>query len=232
MKGAILLFTIIHRIRRNLYEKRIRERWAKKDVVIGNAVSIDEQTCFEGHNLIDQNCHLNNVQIGYGTYLSNNCSFSNTSIGRFCSIAGGVLLVVGNHPTSNFVSTHPAFFSARKQSGFSFVSDNKYEEIKYNTEGKLLTIGNDVWIGCNALILSGISIGDGAVIAAGAVVTRDVPPYAIVGGVPAKVKKYRFSDSQIAQLRKISWWDWDIKNIEERSEDFCDIALFLEKYST
>ena len=92
-------------------------------------------------------------------------------------------------------------------------------------------IGNDVWIGMNAIILSGVSIGDGAVVAAGAVVVEDVPPYAIVLGVPAKVKGYRFKTEVIQSLLEMRWWDWDAKKIVENVDDFyIDVEEFIKKH--
>ena len=91
-------------------------------------------------------------------------------------------------------------------------------------------IGNDVWIGMYAIVNRGIKIGDGAVVASGAVVTKDVPPYAIVGGNPAKIIKFRFSPEIIEKLLAIKWWDWDESLIKSRVNDFYDIEQFCSKY--
>ena len=93
-------------------------------------------------------------------------------------------------------------------------------------EVKLIIKGNDVWIGSRATILGGVTIGHGAIIAAGAVVTKDVPPYAIVGGVPAKVIKYRFNEQQIEKLLSNPWWDKPIRWIKEHSQEFKDIEVY------
>ncbi len=132
-------------------------------------------------------------------------------IGKFCSIADGVKFILGNHST-NTVSTFP--FHALCFGGEPY-ADSKS---KGNIE-----IGNDVWIGANALILSGVKIGHGAVIAAGAVVNKDVAPYAVVGGVPAKVIKMRFDSDQVAALEKIQWWNWPIEKIKENLNLLYDV---------
>jgi len=96
-------------------------------------------------------------------------------------------------------------------------------------QGEII-IGNDVWIGNGARILPNIHIGNGAIIGAGAVVTKDVPPYAVIVGNPGKISKYRFSEEVIDKLEKIKWWDWEEKTIDSRKDDMKDIDLFLEKY--
>ena len=93
-----------------------------------------------------------------------------------------------------------------------------------------MVIGNDVWIGANVSILPGVYIGDGAVIAAGAVVTKDVEPYAIVGGVPAKVIRYRFSPKEIYILLKIKWWDWSVEEVERNIELLYDPVKFIAAF--
>jgi acetyltransferase-like isoleucine patch superfamily enzyme len=126
-------------------------------------------------------------------------------IGKFTSIAGGVIVALGNHRTDT-VSTYPfgsidGFWPSRPD-----VPDHA-------TRGDVI-IGNDVWIGANAFIGSGVTIGDGAVIGAMSVVTRDVPPYAIVGGNPARLIRYRFTPVQIAALLAIRWWNWTDETVD------------------
>ena len=126
----------------------------------------------------------------------------------------------------------PVFFSLAKQNGYTYVDRQKFSEYKYaDLESKsAVVIGNDVWIGESARIMAGVHIGDGAVIAAGAVVTKDVAPYAIVGGVPAKVIKYRFSPEQIEELLKIEWWNWDEEKIRKHADEFDNIESFIERH--
>jgi len=121
-------------------------------------------------------------------------------IGSFCSISPGVMFITGGiHPT-DWVSLYP--FRAR------FNLDGKFRDGMPKTNGDII-MGNDVWIGTEAMILSGVHIGDSAVIAARSVVARDVPAYSIVAGVPAKIIKKRFSAEEIESLQAIKWWEWD-----------------------
>ncbi|ESY56089.1 MULTISPECIES: CatB-related O-acetyltransferase [unclassified Mesorhizobium] len=135
---------------------------------------------------------------------------SPVEIGAFCSIAPEVLFVCqANHPTET-AST----FGIQDRIG---KTKSLYEYLR--TKGPII-VGNDVWIGTRAIILAGVTIGDGAVIAAGGVVTKDVPPYAIVGGNPAKLIRYRFSDETIEAMRNIRWWDWPVGVIKRQKAAF------------
>ncbi len=130
------------------------------------------------------------------------------TVGRFCSIACGAKFIFtsANH-TQKSLSTYtfPLFYEewGLDKEGITDAWDNKGDII----------IGNDVWIGYEAVIMSGVTIGDGAVVGARALVTKDVPPYTVVGGVPAKVIKRRFSDEIIAELLTLKWWDWPLDKI-------------------
>lgn len=140
----------------------------------------------------------------------------NTVIGKYCSIANNVFFYNRDHPCG-FVSTHPRFFNE------NCGSIPEANLIEY----KKKVIGNDVWIGQNAIILASVGrIGDGAVIGAGAVVTKDVPDYAIVVGVPARITGYRFDSHTIDALKKSKWWDWDPKKIESNIRLFSDTGKF------
>jgi acetyltransferase-like isoleucine patch superfamily enzyme len=142
-------------------------------------------------------------------------------IGKFCGIAQGVKFIFGEHQM-NTVSTFP----------FKAACFNEGQYADSISKGNI-EIGNDVWIGANSIILSGVSIGDGAVIAAGAVVNRDVAPYSVVGGVPAKHIKYRLKEDQIKALLDIEWWDWPMDKIKNNRELFYgDPAAFIIKHQT
>ena len=200
-----------------------------KQVSIGSGCCIDgRDTFFEGCNRIGDDTRFRG-RLGYGSYIGSNCEVDG-AIGRFCSIAGNIHTVIGSHPTRTFVSTHPAFFSTKKQAGFTYVQEQLFEESVFAAPKHQVIIGNDVWIGYGATLLSGITVGDGAIVAAGAVVTKDVPPYAIVGGVPAKVIRYRFEKETVDRLLSVRWWDWPLETIRERSKDFSDVREFAEKY--
>jgi len=143
-------------------------------------------------------------------------------IGKYCSIASGVKFLPGGEHDYKRVSTFP--FSKKME-----IQLTKKESFSKGD----ITVGNDVWIGTNALILSGVNIGNGAVIAAGSVIVKDVPHYAIVGGNPAKIIKMRFSDAQIEELLKIKWWDWDEDSLKNNiGYLYGNIEDFIEKFKT
>lgn len=214
---------LLKNIWRIIYSYKNRYR----NVYIGRGVWFNKKTKFEGMNKIGKHANISNSEIGYATYLGDNAELTNTKIGRFCSIARDVRIVSTTHPTSKFVSTSPVFFSTIKQCGFSFVTQNKFIEQKY-VDIYSAIIGNDVWIGEGALIMGGVTIGNGAVIAAHAVVTKDVPDFAIVAGVPARIKKYRFPEKHISFLQRLQWWNKDLSWIKHYSDYFDNIDLLID----
>jgi len=177
---------------------------------------------FGEKNTIYPNVVLNEVKLGDFTYIAAGTQVSKTSIGKFCSIGPGSRMGLGKHPSSTFVSTHPIFFSTLKQAQITFVENDCYKEFE------AISIANDVWVGANVIVLDGVNIANGVIVAAGSVVTKDVPPYAVIGGVPAKVIKYRFEKDEIDQLLEIKWWDKDIEYLKKNYKKFHNIKKFLE----
>lgn len=173
----------------------------------------DNESIFEGFNKLSAGTFVFRSRIGLGTYIAN-ARVQSASVGRFCSIGPGARIGgLGRHPT-DWVSTSPSFYSNLNQNGLSFCSQNYYDELSN------VTVGNDVWIGARVLVLDGVSIGDGAIIAAGSVVVKDVKAYEIVGGVPAKHIRDRCSIDVVSQLRALSWWDWPFDELAENSVFF------------
>ncbi len=219
--------SVLNRIKSFFYRFKVR-----KYCKFGRHVLIDTRCLFEGGNSISKKCVIHNTSFGYGSYVAENSHISNAIIGKYTCIGPDVFTVMGKHPTRKFVSIHPAFYSTAKQSGFTYVQETKFQEYAYaEPQNKVsIVIGNDVWIGAKATILEGLTIGDGAIVAAGAVVTNDVPPYSIVGGVPAKLLGYRFNRDEIDFLSFFQWWGKGEKWIEDHADDFEDITLFKRKY--
>lgn len=164
-----------------------------------------------------------NTSIGKFTYINvGSVIFSNVSIGRFCSVGRNVEVGLARHPVS-YLSTHP--FQIAKSLFQRLPEYSKIKTIPWKFHEKT-TIGNDVWIGAKACINSGVTIGDGCIIAAGAVVTTDVPPYSIFGGVPAKKIGGRFPEDIVDRLLVSKWWDRPLADLE--SLPFNDIVKCLE----
>lgn len=210
-----------------IYLKRLLFAFWEKFKNRGKNLEIGQNTVvynctFGKYNTLYDNVHLLNVEIGDFSYVSSRTLLNHTKVGRFCSIGPDVCAGSGMHPASEFVSTHPMFFSIRKQTKITLADRN------YFTEYKQTTIGNDVWVGARSIIMDGIIIGDGAIIGAGAVVTKNVPPYAIVGGVPAKIIRFRFSEEQIFTLTRVKWWDWSIDKLTTHASKFRNIREFSD----
>jgi len=173
------------------------------------------------------NTRIEYASLGDYSYLGENCEVADAVIGKFTAIANSVRIGAPNHPMGR-PSQHrftyvPEYYEPTAARDRDFFADRR---------GDRVVVGNDVWIGHAAILLPGVSVGDGAVIGAGAVVSRDIEPYTIVGGVPARPIRKRFDDKVVDSLRRIAWWDWPDELIFGRLEDFRSeaIAEFCRRY--
>lgn len=194
----MLKLRLLHRLyyrykemRERVRQFRYQNRLSNGTVSMRKGCYITPDSIFEGENRIGDHCVLKSVDMGYGSYMGSDCYFEKTSIGRYCSIANNVRITASHHPTSKWVSTHPAFYSKDLGQEFGFTDRQLYDEYRYADVGrkKFVCIGNDVWIGAEATILEGVTVGDGAVIAAKAMVTKDVAPYEVRGGGACRTYK-------------------------------------------
>lgn len=191
-----------------------------RDVVINDSVlkdgcSIGDDTVIERCNLdhnivINRRSYINDSQIGKYTYAGINTTVNYAKIGKFCSIARNVDIGGFDHDYKKVTTMPPFRWNQICQGGGKLKGETGYQE--------WCEIGNDVWIAAGSQILHKVNIGDGAVVGGGAVVTHDVPPYAIVAGVPAKIIGYRCREEDIKELLKIKWWDWPESVIRDNME--------------
>jgi acetyltransferase-like isoleucine patch superfamily enzyme len=180
---------------------------------------------FGSYNTLYDSVLLVNVTLGDFSYVAANSKIHNTEIGKFSCIGPESIIGLGKHPSHDFASVHPIFYSPLCQAQITYASHPFFEEFAQ------IQIGNDVWIGARAIILGGVTIGDGAIVGAGAVVTKDVPAYAVVGGVPAKILRYRFEPTEIDFLKQFKWWDRDIDWLRENAAKFHNIQELIKSYA-
>ncbi|MCF0193567.1 MAG: CatB-related O-acetyltransferase [Bacteroidaceae bacterium] len=160
--------------------------------------------------------------IGRHSYVGYNSEIHNCEIGAFCSIANNIVVGGAKHPL-DWVSTSPVFYNVGGGTG-KHIGNLEIEPLKRTI------IGNDVWIGSCVLIMQGVHVGDGAVIGAGSIVTKDVPPYAIVAGNPAKILRYRFDEKMIGSLLTSKWWELSDEELAHKSQYINRPNLFLEEF--
>ena len=190
--------------------------WSKakiKDSLIGDGCSIGDfstilNSSLEENNKISPNNFIRDSKLGKFSYSQRNTQIYKAVIGKYCSISWRVTIGAPQH-NYHRITTHPFPLDTI----YNIYSE--YEIIQNDCLDKEVIIGNDVWIGCNATILRGVKIGDGAIIGANSLVSKDVPPYAIVAGTPAKIIKYRFKEDIITRLLELKWWEWDRDTIKK-----------------
>ena len=163
---------------------------------------------------------INRTSMGRYSYIGHDCFFVNVDVGSFCSFADGCRVGGAIHPIYR-VSSSPVFHAGKNVMKKNFCNLKEIETPK-------TIIGNDVWIGANVCIKSGVTIGDGAVIGMGAIVTKDVGPYEIWAGAPARLIKKRFDDDTIKKLLKTQWWEWDYKKIVRLADSFENVEEFVK----
>ena len=186
-----------------------------KDTTLGAWCEVQERT------------KLAETVMGDYSYICGDGEVIYTEIGKFCSIASHARINPGNHPLDRAALHHFTYRSEMFDLG-----DDDPSFFDWRRESKV-TIGNDVWIGHGVTVMPGVNIGDGAAIGSGAVVTRDVEPFSVVVGVPAKPVRKRFDDETIAGLQALRWWDWSQDMLRERMGDFRKLGAseFVEKYT-
>ena len=191
---------------------------------------LSHRCVFEGMNAIGEHTDFYG-KMGIGTYIGSDCHVS-ADIGRFSSLGNRISQIVESHPyKAPFATTSPMFFSIKKQTGYTFAKRQIVEEYKfYDKEREIaFLIGNDCWIGNDVCFIGGVRVSDGAVVLSRALVTKDVPPYAIVGGIPAKVIGYRYDEDTIDLLLQSNWWNKSIDWLKENWELFLDIDKLKKK---
>jgi len=184
----------------------------------------DNKSSFDKTSEIRRFAKLKNCKIGRYSRVNPNCKFANTTIANYTAIGRDTSIGLGQHPL-NYVSTQNIFYKKNNMT-------NRWVK-SINFPSRPIKIGNDVWIGVESLIMDGVTIGDGAVIGARSVVTKNIPPYAIAVGTPAKIVKFRFEEPVIQRLLEIEWWNFTDKEIDNKIDFFREKEItmsVLEKY--
>lgn len=175
---------------------------------------------------IGANSALVETTVGDYSYTAGDNQIIYTEIGKFSNIASHVRINPGNHPMERVTLHHITY----RRSMYGLGEDDA-AFFQWRREHKCV-IGHDTWLGHNVVVMPGVTIGTGAVVGSGAVVTKDIAPYTIAAGVPAKPIRQRFPDAVVEQLLHIAWWDWDRATLETRFDDLYNIDRFVEKYGS
>jgi acetyltransferase-like isoleucine patch superfamily enzyme len=212
-------------------ERLIGRRLATEGLTISSPRQVGKMLQFESPSRVLNASILGSVSIGAFSYLGPGCEIRNCTIGRFCSIAANVAIGPAEHPLE-WVSSHPIIYD-----GVTYFRDSEEwqkfvgEPRRFPGNSKRTIVGNDVWIGRNVIIRQGVTVGDGAVIAGGSFINKDVPPYTIVGGVPGAALKQRFSSEVIERFLKSAWWTWEIQP-KQHLIDYSNVSEFLDKFES
>jgi len=195
---------------------------------VDQLTNICNELAWEAPARLNSALAVGSVSMGAFTYLGPGCELRRTRVGRFCSIAANVGIGVAEHPT-DWLSSHPFAYDGVQ----SFDLHEEWSRFtnpkeRYTGNKGATTIGHDVWIGRNVVVRQGINIGPGAIVGAGSFVNRDVPPYAVVGGAPARVLRYRFPEELISRLLAIQWWNWELRPVENHLP-LSDIAAAVDR---
>lgn len=169
----------------------------------------DDKSTFTPYTHVLRGAKLTDSHIGKYSRIGINCQLRYADIGNFTAIGKDSVLGLGQHPT-DYLTSHSIFY---KKGNWGW-HDDWIAPVEFE-DNKRIHIGNDVWIGRHCMIMDGVTIGDGVTVAAGAIVTKDIPPFAVVGGVPAKVIKYKFPQEIIDRLEEIQWWNLPDERITE-----------------
>lgn len=215
-------------IRKYFSSKRLLRLLFSKN--ISRFALIDSKSQISKNSKINRFVKIIKSSIDDYSYVGPSSVLTNCEVGKFCSISNYVLVGPSLHPI-NHISTSPIFYSPQNGTGTQWTHKATYDDFPPRTY-----IANDVWIGLNVIIMGGLKIGNGAIIAANAVVTKDIPPYSIVAGMPAKIIKYRFDDKTIERFENLDWWNYPDDFLKENLEILSkpltkDTLDMLEQYS-
>ncbi len=204
-----IFLNYIAKLKTSYKDYNVRKEYVNRKIRISKDANLKfAKIEFGGKNIVASKTKISgNLKIGYASSIGVSCNLNgDITIGKFTQIGGFVGVYSTNHPT-DYLSIY---------TGNNFL--NGY--LKKNTQYGNVEIGNDVWIGHGVVILKDIKIGNGAILGSGSIITKDVPPYAIVGGTPAKILKYRFSEDVIDKLNEIKWWDKPLEDLEAKKDFF------------
>jgi acetyltransferase-like isoleucine patch superfamily enzyme len=198
--------------------------------IIGPHTKVEKETRLRRSRIgaycaVLQGASLDECELSDHSYVSYLSRLVRCCVGRFSSIGPQVQIGLGPHPTRRFVSTYPAFYAPNNSGCVLKLREDK----AFDDTVPATRIGHDVWIGSDVIIPGGIEIGIGAVVAAGSVVVKDVPPYMIVGGNPARIIRPRFDAATAELLLASAWWDWPQDKLKKHLADFADIDNFLRR---